>query len=65
MEYGIDWDGPNGHHQEGVTVPEVQLPRPLTEVEVQRLPDPRGSFSNVLHVYSETVTILTDLIGEI
>lgn len=37
MEYGIDWDGPNGHHQEGVTVPEVQLPRPLTEVEVQRL----------------------------
>ncbi|XP_036417029.1 uncharacterized protein LOC118800955 [Colossoma macropomum] len=54
-EYGIDCEGPHGYHHEGVTVPEVQLPRPLSEVEVQRLPNPRGSFSNVLNLYSETV----------
>lgn len=50
MEYGIDWGGPYGHHHEGVTVPEVQLPRPLTDMEVITLPDPQGSFSNVLNV---------------
>uniref|UniRef100_A0A3B1IPT3 Integrase catalytic domain-containing protein n=1 Tax=Astyanax mexicanus TaxID=7994 RepID=A0A3B1IPT3_ASTMX len=47
------------------TVPEVQLPRPITEEEMQRLPDPHGSFSNVLNLYRETVLMLTDLFPDI
>lgn len=65
MEYGLDWGGPYGHYHEGVTVPEVQLPRPLTDMEVHTLPDAQGSFSNVLNVYSETVAILSDIIGDV
>ena len=64
-EYGIDWESPHGYHHEGVTVPEVQLPRLLTEAEMQRLPNPHGSFSNVLNRYSETVVMLTDIFADI
>ncbi|KAI4872541.1 hypothetical protein NFI96_003897 [Prochilodus magdalenae] len=49
IEYGIDWESPHGYHHEGVTVSEVQLPGLLTEAETQRLPNPHGSFSNVLN----------------
>ncbi|XP_057689329.1 uncharacterized protein LOC130914295 isoform X4 [Corythoichthys intestinalis] len=62
-EYGIDWDGPHGHHHVGVTVPEVQLPQALTPEEIQQLPEPRGPFSDVLNVYSETVSVLHEIFG--
>uniref|UniRef100_A0A3Q2PM94 Integrase catalytic domain-containing protein n=1 Tax=Fundulus heteroclitus TaxID=8078 RepID=A0A3Q2PM94_FUNHE len=65
MDYGIDWESPHGHHPEGVPVPDVQVPRPLTGVELQRLPDPQGPFCNVLNVYSEAISTLTDIFGEV
>ncbi|KAM4571929.1 uncharacterized protein V3H82_011460 [Fundulus diaphanus] len=65
MDYGIDWESPHGHHPEGVPVPDVQVPRPLTEVEFQRLPDLQGPFCNVLNVYSEAISTLTDIFGEV
>uniref|UniRef100_A0A3Q2QKZ2 Integrase catalytic domain-containing protein n=1 Tax=Fundulus heteroclitus TaxID=8078 RepID=A0A3Q2QKZ2_FUNHE len=62
MDYGINWESPHGHHPEGVPVPDVQVPRPLTGVELQR---PQRPFSNVLNVYSEAITTLTDIFGEV
>ncbi|XP_035984963.1 uncharacterized protein LOC110368072 [Fundulus heteroclitus] len=61
QDYGIDWQGPNGHHPEGVTLPEVQLARPLTEEELQRLPEPSGGFSSVLNVYTGAIDALNDI----
>ncbi|XP_076840674.1 uncharacterized protein LOC143485214 isoform X2 [Brachyhypopomus gauderio] len=65
MEYGIDWEDPHGYHHEGVAVPEVQLPRPLSDMEVQRLPNPQVPFSNALNLYSETVVMLTDILSDV
>ncbi|XP_034027541.1 uncharacterized protein LOC117511752 [Thalassophryne amazonica] len=63
LEYGIDWEGPYGHHNEGVAVPEVQLPQALTPEEIQQLPDPHGPFSNVLNVYTQTVDTILQITG--
>uniref|UniRef100_A0A3Q3FKJ3 Integrase catalytic domain-containing protein n=1 Tax=Kryptolebias marmoratus TaxID=37003 RepID=A0A3Q3FKJ3_KRYMA len=52
-----------GCHHDGVTVPEVELPRPLTRVEIETLPDPTTFFSNVINVYCQTVDILTGIFG--
>ncbi|XP_030580597.1 uncharacterized protein LOC115776936 [Archocentrus centrarchus] len=59
LQYGIDWESPYGRHHDGVTVPEVELPRPLTQVEFETLPDPTGLFSNVIIVYQQTIDVLT------
>lgn len=64
LEHGIDWEGPSGHHEEGVAVPEVNLPRQLTDLELQRLPNPHGSFSSVINTYSETVDILSNIMND-
>lgn len=39
--YGIDWDGPPSHDNDndGVQIPEVALPRQLTEEELGSLPN--------------------------
>lgn len=65
MEYGIDCQDPLGHHLEGVMVPEVQLMRPLTEAELQRLPDPLGAFSSVLNVYMGSIEALSSIFENI
>ncbi|KAL2096844.1 hypothetical protein ACEWY4_006051 [Coilia grayii] len=63
MEYGEDRDGPPGHHAERVAIPEVQLPRQLTEAEVQSLPDPQGSLSDALAAYTDTVARIQTILG--
>ncbi|XP_053281934.1 uncharacterized protein LOC128443164 isoform X2 [Pleuronectes platessa] len=62
MEFGIDWTGPCGHRQPGVVIPEVQLQRPLTEQEAESLPDPSGPLSDVVDVYVQTVSLLSEMI---
>ena len=62
MEFGIDWTGPCGHRQPGVVIPEVQLQRPLTEQEAESLPDPSGPLCDVVDVYVQTVSLLSEMI---
>lgn len=62
MEFGVDWTGPCGHRQLGVVIPEVQLQRSLTDQEVGSLPDPDGPLSNVLHVYVQSVSLLSEML---
>lgn len=61
-DYGVDWTGPNGYHQPDVVVPEVQLQCSLIEQEIQRLPKPDGPLSNVLDVYIQTVSQLSEML---
>ncbi|MEQ2246112.1 hypothetical protein ILYODFUR_034819 [Ilyodon furcidens] len=57
---------PYGRHHDGVTVPEVELPRPLTQMEFETLPDPTGLFSNVINVYyHQTIVVLTAIFENI
>ncbi len=62
-DYGIDWAGPHRPHQQGIIIPEVQLPRPLTEEEVERLPNPEASFSSVLDIYIHAVALLQEMMN--
>lgn len=62
MEFGVDWTGPCGHRQLGVVIPEVQLQRSLTDQEVGSLPDPDGPLSNVLDVYVQSVSLLSEML---
>ncbi|XP_051815608.1 LOW QUALITY PROTEIN: coiled-coil domain-containing protein 85A-like [Acanthochromis polyacanthus] len=57
-DYGIDWTGSHTPYPEGVTVPDAQLPRQLTQAEVTSLPDPAVPFSAALRAYMDTVYIL-------
>uniref|UniRef100_A0A673LH16 Integrase catalytic domain-containing protein n=1 Tax=Sinocyclocheilus rhinocerous TaxID=307959 RepID=A0A673LH16_9TELE len=50
-------------HQQGIIIPEVQLPRPLTEEEVERLPNPEASFSSVLDIYIHAVALLQEMMN--
>lgn len=60
-DYGIDWTGPHSLYPEGVTVPDAQLPRPLTQAEITSLPDPAVPFSAALRAYMDTVHFLKDI----
>ncbi|KAI7789825.1 hypothetical protein IRJ41_009953 [Triplophysa rosa] len=61
--YGIDWDGPPSHDEEdGVQVPEVTLPRQLTEEELGTLPNPNVPFSDAIETYYNTITKLHQLL---
>ncbi|XP_076842246.1 uncharacterized protein LOC143486736 [Brachyhypopomus gauderio] len=60
-EYGVDWTGSYSHHQPGLEIPEVQLQRPLTEQELQRLPTPEGPLSCALDIYLETVNLIEEI----
>lgn len=62
MEFGVDWTGPCGHRQLGVVIPEVQLQHSLTDQEVGSLPDPDGPLSNVLDVYVQSVSLLSEML---
>lgn len=46
----------------GVVIPEVQLQRSLTDQEVGSLPDPDGPLSNVLDVYVQSVSLLSEML---
>ncbi|XP_057186595.1 uncharacterized protein LOC130552378 [Triplophysa rosa] len=61
MQYGIDWTGPYGHHEPGVVIPGVQLPRQLTQRDVERFPDPDVPLSDDLDIYRETVALLSEM----
>ena len=61
--YGIDWDGPTRCSEEGIAVPEVQLPRDLTAEEVESLPNPNVPFSDVVATYCNTVNQINQLVG--
>lgn len=60
-DYGIDWTGPHNPYPVGVTVPDAQLPRQLTQAEVASLPDPHIPFSAALQAYMDTVNIIKDI----
>ncbi|RXM29934.1 hypothetical protein EOD39_8355 [Acipenser ruthenus] len=59
-EYGIDWAGPHGHDAEGVSIPEIQLPRQLTAQEIATLPNPEDQ--HALSIYTDTVTIISEIL---
>ncbi|XP_057692851.1 uncharacterized protein LOC130916270 isoform X2 [Corythoichthys intestinalis] len=61
-DYGIDWTGPHPSNTEGVTVPDAQLPRQLTEAEVASLPDPAVPLSASLQAYMQTVYIVKEIL---
>ncbi|XP_065124067.1 uncharacterized protein [Paramisgurnus dabryanus] len=63
--YGIDWDGPPSHDSDGVSVPEVALPRQLTEQELSTLPNPNVPFSDAIDIYYNTVTKLHQLLDNV
>ncbi|KAL7379669.1 hypothetical protein ABVT39_003843 [Epinephelus coioides] len=48
--------------QADVVVPEVQLQRTMTVQEVEHLPEPDGPLSSVLHVYMQTVSLLSEML---
>ncbi|XP_076830250.1 uncharacterized protein LOC143476134 [Brachyhypopomus gauderio] len=60
--YGIDWDGPTRHTEEGIEVPTVQLPRELTAEEVESLPNPHVPFSDAVATYCNTVNQINQLL---
>lgn len=60
-DYGIDWTGPHNPYPVGVTVPDAQLPRQLTQAEVALLPDPHIPFSAALQAYMDTVNVIEDI----
>lgn len=63
QNYGIDWDGTPSHDEEdGVQVPEVRLPRQLTEGELGTLPNPNVPFSEAIETYYNTITKLHQLL---
>ncbi|XP_026076638.1 uncharacterized protein LOC113054983 isoform X2 [Carassius auratus] len=53
-----------GQQAEGVHVPELDMPRGLTEEELATLPNPDVPFSDALSVYMETVLAVKQMIGE-
>ncbi|XP_048064108.1 uncharacterized protein LOC125278820 [Megalobrama amblycephala] len=53
-----------GQQAEGVHVPELDLPRGLTEEELATLPNPDVPFSDALSVYMETVLAIKQMLGE-
>ncbi|XP_072563413.1 uncharacterized protein [Paramormyrops kingsleyae] len=61
--YGIDWNGPHSHHEDAVSVPEIQLARELTDEEVATLPVPGVSLTDAIGSYFETVQVLSRIIG--
>uniref|UniRef100_A0A3B3SM68 Integrase core domain-containing protein n=1 Tax=Paramormyrops kingsleyae TaxID=1676925 RepID=A0A3B3SM68_9TELE len=46
---------PAVHYEEGVVVPEVELPRELTADELESLPNPNAPFSDAVATYYNTV----------
>ncbi|CAL9689255.1 unnamed protein product [Knipowitschia caucasica] len=62
-EYGIDWEDLSGYHTEGLAIPQAQLSQELTADEILHLPNPNGSFCDVLNVYSSTVDYISQIIG--
>ncbi|KAK7155993.1 hypothetical protein R3I94_006153 [Phoxinus phoxinus] len=60
--YGIDWDGPPSHDNDGVPIPEVALPRQLTEEELSSLPNPNVPFSEAIDTYYNTITKINQLL---
>ncbi|XP_030001829.1 uncharacterized protein LOC115427420 [Sphaeramia orbicularis] len=60
-DYGVDWTGPHNPYPDGVTVPDAQLPRQLTQAEIASLPDPDIPFSAALQAYMDTVNIIKDI----
>lgn len=59
----MDWAGPHNYHDEGISIPEVELSRPLTELEIASLPSPAVPFSEAMDIYCETVDILSEMLG--
>lgn len=60
--YGIDWSGPCGVDAVEVTVPEIQLPRQLTEMELDLLPHPDGTEQGYgVHSYVRAVEMINSL----
>lgn len=55
--YGIDWDGPPSHDNDGVQNPEVALPRQITKEELGSLP-----FSEAIDTYYNTITKIHQLL---
>lgn len=58
-DYGVDWTGPHNHRPSNeITIPEIQLPRALSERELAVLPNNNVSLSQALDAYCETVQSL-------
>uniref|UniRef100_A0A673MV46 Integrase catalytic domain-containing protein n=1 Tax=Sinocyclocheilus rhinocerous TaxID=307959 RepID=A0A673MV46_9TELE len=57
-------EGPHNHHAEGLSIPEVELSRPLTEQDIASLPNPTVPFSEAIATYCETVDILTGMLEQ-
>ncbi|XP_041864185.1 uncharacterized protein LOC121654221 [Melanotaenia boesemani] len=60
-DYGVDWEGPHIPCTSSVSVPDVQLQRPLSPQDLAALPHPGVPLSQVLGVYMETVQSLRAL----
>lgn len=54
-----------GQPAEGVHVPQLDLPRGLTEEELETLPNPDVPYSDALSVYMNTVLAVKQMLGEI
>lgn len=62
-DYCVDWEGPHSCEEEGVNIPEVQLPRELTNEEIATLPHPNVPFLNAVQIYYETVSVVNQLMS--
>ncbi|XP_056111774.1 uncharacterized protein LOC130088816 [Rhinichthys klamathensis goyatoka] len=62
-DYGVDWEGPHSSEEEGVNIPEVQLPRELTIEEIATLPHPDVPFLSAVQIYYDTVSVINQLMS--
>ncbi|KAF1389905.1 hypothetical protein PFLUV_G00052430 [Perca fluviatilis] len=63
-DYGVDWEGPHTPCASFVSVPEIQLLRPLSEHELAALPNCNVPFGEALAVYIETVQTLKGMLNQ-
>jgi len=59
----VDWEGPHSCEEEGVKIPEVQLPRELTHEETATLPRPDVPFLNAVQIYYDTVSVINQFMS--